>query len=126
MRPFQTLKRLFPWLARKPRTFALVGKSGTGKSFKARQVARRFGIDLIIDDGLLIRGQKIVAGQVGKAGKGILERHQDRRVRQPRPDSGGAQGDLPGELLAHPRDLHLHSRCSRGSSPRSVFPQFTA
>ena len=41
MRPLSALKRLFPWLAPKPRTFALVGKSGTGKSFKARQVARR-------------------------------------------------------------------------------------
>ncbi|MGO9412028.1 MAG: hypothetical protein ACLQCB_14920 [Spirochaetia bacterium] len=72
MKPFQTLKRLFPWLARKPRTFGLVGKSGTGKSFKARQVARRFGIDLIIDDGLLIRGPNIVAGRSAKREKGIL------------------------------------------------------
>jgi ABC-type dipeptide/oligopeptide/nickel transport system ATPase component len=72
MRPLQTLKRLFPWLKRKPRTFALVGKSGTGKSFKARQVARRFSIDLIIDDGLLIRGQKIVGGKSAKREKGIL------------------------------------------------------
>ena len=58
--------------SRKPRTFALVGKSGTGKSFKARQVARRFRIDLIIDDGLLIRGQKIIAGRSAKREKGIL------------------------------------------------------
>ena len=72
MKPLQTLKRLFPWLAPKPRTFALVGKSGTGKSFKARAVARRFRIDLIIDDGLLIRGQKIVAGRSAKREKGIL------------------------------------------------------
>jgi hypothetical protein len=66
------LRRLFPWIARKRRTFALVGRSGTGKSFKARQVARRFRIDLIIDDGLLIRGQKIVAGRSAKREKGIL------------------------------------------------------
>ena len=50
----------------------MVGKSGTGKSFKARQVARRFRIDLIIDDGLLIRGQKIIAGKSAKREKGIL------------------------------------------------------
>ena len=49
-----------------------MGKSGTGKSFKARQVARRFRIDLIIDDGLLIRGQKIIAGRSAKREKGIL------------------------------------------------------
>jgi ABC-type dipeptide/oligopeptide/nickel transport system ATPase component len=72
MNALVSLRRLFPWLARKPRTLALVGKSGTGKSFKARQVARRFRIDLIIDDGLLIRGQKIVAGRSAKKEKGIL------------------------------------------------------
>ncbi|HET6486455.1 MAG TPA: hypothetical protein VFH83_08540 [Spirochaetia bacterium] len=66
------LRTLFPWLTRKRRTFALVGRSGTGKSFKARQVARRFRIDLIIDDGLLIRGQKIVAGKSAKREKAIL------------------------------------------------------
>jgi hypothetical protein len=72
MKALGTLKHLFPWLFRKPRVFALVGKSGTGKSFKARQVARRFRIDLIIVDGLLIRGQKIVAGRSAKKEKGIL------------------------------------------------------
>jgi adenylate kinase family enzyme len=66
------LRSLFPWLAPRRRVFALVGKSGTGKSFKARQVARRFRADFIIDDGLLIRGQKIVAGKSAKREKGIL------------------------------------------------------
>jgi adenylate kinase family enzyme len=66
------LRSLFPWLARRRRVFALVGKSGTGKSFKARQVARRFRADFMIDDGLLIRGQKIVAGKSAKREKGIL------------------------------------------------------
>jgi predicted kinase len=66
------LTRLFPWLARKRRVFALVGRSGTGKSFKARQVARRFRAEFIIDDGLLIRGQKIIAGRSAKREKGIL------------------------------------------------------
>ena len=66
------LRSMFPWLARRRRVFALVGKSGTGKSFKARQVARRFRVDFIIDDGLLIRGQKIVAGRSAKREKGIL------------------------------------------------------
>jgi hypothetical protein len=72
MKALTPLRRLFPWLVRKPQTFALVGKSGTGKSFKARQVARRFRIDLIIDDGLLIEGQKIIAGKSAKREKGIL------------------------------------------------------
>ena len=72
MKALTPLRRLFPWLVQKPRIFALVGKSGTGKSFKARQVARRFRIDLIVDDGLLIRGQKIIAGKSAKKEKGIL------------------------------------------------------
>lgn len=66
------LKRLLPWLSRGPQTYALVGKSGTGKSFKARTVAQRFRIDLIIDDGLLIRKHKILAGRSAKREKGIL------------------------------------------------------
>lgn len=48
------------------RVYALVGKSGTGKSFRARLVAEKNGIDLMIDDGLLIRGQKILAGRSAK------------------------------------------------------------
>ena len=72
MKAIDTLTTLFPWLRRKRQVFALVGKSGTGKSFKARQVARRFRIDLIVDDGLLIRGQKIMAGRSAKREKGIL------------------------------------------------------
>jgi ABC-type dipeptide/oligopeptide/nickel transport system ATPase component len=59
-------------LKRRPQTFALVGKSGTGKSHKAQQVARRFAVDLIVDDGLLIRGQAILAGRSAKREKGIL------------------------------------------------------
>ena len=66
------LHRFLPWIRRRRRVFALVGKSGTGKSFKARQVARRFRVDLIIDDGLLIRGQKILAGRSAKREKGIM------------------------------------------------------
>ncbi|MCX7039362.1 MAG: hypothetical protein NT005_09560 [Spirochaetes bacterium] len=59
-------------LKRRPQTIALVGKSGTGKSHKARQVAQRFAVDMIIDDGLLIRGQTILAGRSAKREKGIL------------------------------------------------------
>jgi hypothetical protein len=60
------------WLFRGVKVFALVGKAGTGKSFRARLVAQKYGIDLIIDDGLLIRDHKILAGQTAKKEKGIL------------------------------------------------------
>jgi uncharacterized alkaline shock family protein YloU len=46
--------------------FALVGPAGTGKSHRASFVARAHGIDLIIDDGLLIHSGRIVAGSSAK------------------------------------------------------------
>ena len=46
--------------------YALVGQSGTGKSYKAFTIARENGIEYIIDDGLLIGGTRIVAGKSAK------------------------------------------------------------
>ncbi len=46
--------------------YALVGKSGTGKSFRAKLLAEKIGIPYIIDDGLLIRGGTILAGRSAK------------------------------------------------------------
>ena len=51
------------------KVFALVGKSGTGKSFRAQLVAQRFGIDIIIDDGLAIAEQRILSGKSAKKEK---------------------------------------------------------
>lgn len=55
---------------RKVRVFALVGRSGTGKSFRAQLVAQKYGIDIIIDDGLAIRDQRILAGKSAKKENG--------------------------------------------------------
>ncbi|MGB9803533.1 Asp23/Gls24 family envelope stress response protein [Desulfofundulus sp.] len=46
--------------------FALVGPSGTGKSFRAIATAHEFGAELIIDDGLLIKGNRILGGVSAK------------------------------------------------------------
>ena len=46
--------------------YALVGSSGTGKSYKAFMVASERGIDYIIDDGLLIGGTRVYAGTSAK------------------------------------------------------------
>ena len=51
------------------KVFALVGKSGTGKSFRAQLVAQRFGIEIIIDDGLAIKDQRILGGKSAKKEK---------------------------------------------------------
>jgi adenylate kinase family enzyme len=54
------------WFFKGMKVFALVGESGTGKSFRAKLLAQKYHIELIIDDGLLIRGDKILAGHSAK------------------------------------------------------------
>ena len=54
---------------KKINVFALVGSTGTGKSFRARLVMEKYGIDLLIDDGLLIRDLLIIAGRSAKREK---------------------------------------------------------
>jgi len=61
----------FLFLKRK-KVFALVGESGTGKSFRAKLVAQKYGIDLIIDDGLLIKDNRILAGHSAKKENSFL------------------------------------------------------
>lgn len=48
------------------RVYALVGKSGTGKSHCSLRVARENQLDYIVDDGLLISDKRIVAGRSAK------------------------------------------------------------
>lgn len=59
----------FRWKFKKIKVYALIGKSGTGKSFRARLIIEKYGIDLMIDDGLLIRDQRILAGKSAKREK---------------------------------------------------------
>jgi adenylate kinase family enzyme/uncharacterized alkaline shock family protein YloU len=54
------------------KVYALIGESGTGKSFRAKLVAQKYNIDLIIDDGLLIRGNRILAGHSAKKEKTFM------------------------------------------------------
>lgn len=42
--------------------FAFIGPSGTGKSHHAIYVSQEYHTDMIIDDGLLIQGSRIIAG----------------------------------------------------------------
>ncbi|QQO07945.1 ATP-binding protein [Breznakiella homolactica] len=60
------------WTLRGVKVYALIGESGTGKSFRAKLVAQKFGIDFIIDDGLLIRDNHILAGHSAKKEKTFL------------------------------------------------------
>ena len=47
--------------------YALIGASGTGKSHNANSVLEEYGIEMMIDDGLLIKDGKKMAGTSAKA-----------------------------------------------------------
>lgn len=48
------------------KVYAFVGPSGTGKSYRAQMVANEYNIRYIIDDGILIRDNDVVAGNSAK------------------------------------------------------------
>lgn len=50
----------------KIKVYAFVGPSGTGKSYRAQMVANEKNINFIIDDGLLIKDNQVVAGESAK------------------------------------------------------------
>ena len=50
----------------KIRVYAFVGPSGTGKSYRAQMVASENNIHYIIDDGLLIKENDVIAGSSAK------------------------------------------------------------
>jgi ABC-type dipeptide/oligopeptide/nickel transport system ATPase component len=53
--------------------YALVGKSGSGKSYQAIGLCRRLAIESILDDGLFILGDRVLAG--------ISAKRQDTKVK---------------------------------------------
>jgi len=44
------------------KVYALVGKSGTGKSYQAMNICKELNIEAIVDDGLLVHGNLVAAG----------------------------------------------------------------
>jgi len=52
--------------------YAFYGPSGTGKSFRAKLVAQKYRINAIIDDGLLIQNEDIIAGHSAKLEKSYM------------------------------------------------------
>jgi len=63
--PFEKIVQKFSPIT----VYALVGESGTGKSFRSKLLAAEHGISTIIDDGLLIQDEKIIAGHSAKREK---------------------------------------------------------
>ena len=64
-KPFDNILSFFKHV----QVYALTGESGTGKSYHAKLLAEEYGIHAIIDDGLLIQDDKIVAGRSAKREK---------------------------------------------------------
>ena len=60
------LKDLIDKGNKKIKVYAFVGPSGTGKSYRAQMVASSRNINFIIDDGLLIMDNKVIAGASAK------------------------------------------------------------
>ena len=54
------------WFLKDIKVYAFVGPSGTGKSYRAQMVAGEYDIKYIIDDGILVRNNDIVAGTSAK------------------------------------------------------------
>ena len=59
------LKDILPF-ANKIKVYAFVGPSGTGKSYRAQMVASEKNVHYIIDDGLLIKDNEVIAGESAK------------------------------------------------------------
>ena len=54
------------WFLKDMKVYAFVGPSGTGKSYRAQYVAGENNVNYIIDDGLLINENEVVAGESAK------------------------------------------------------------
>ncbi len=59
------IKDMLPF-ANKIKVYAFVGPSGTGKSYRAQMVAGEKDTHFIIDDGLLIKDNEVIAGESAK------------------------------------------------------------
>ncbi len=68
---------LLPYQLKNMKVYAFIGPSGTGKSFKAQAVAAENNIECIIDDGLLIRGNIVLAGTSAKKAETKIQTIRD-------------------------------------------------
>ena len=54
------------WFLKDIKVYAFVGPSGTGKSYRAQYVAGENNVSYIIDDGLFIKDNEVIAGTSAK------------------------------------------------------------
>ena len=59
---FNRLKKIFHQYYDDTKVYGFVGSSGSGKSYSVDALAEKYEINLIIDDGLLIKNNKVLTG----------------------------------------------------------------
>ena len=102
------------------KVYAFVGPSGTGKSYRAQMVASENNISYIIDDGLLIKGNDVIAGNSAKKAPTKIEtvkkaifvdekekQEMRKAIRKYKPDSILILGTSDGMILKIAENLGL-------------------
>ncbi len=108
------------------KVYAFIGPSGTGKSYRAQMVANENHINYIIDDGLLINENDVIAGTSAKKAptkietvkKAIFVNEKDRNemkkaIRKCRPESILILGTSDGMIDKIISNLGLPKPCKR-------------
>ena len=106
-----SLLELFSLQKKQISVYAFFGPSGTGKSFRAKLVAQKFGVKAIIDDGLLIYEDEIAAGHSAK-----LENSYMAAVRVALFDDKEHRDEVARKI----RQLHLKKILLLGTSEKMV------
>ena len=99
------------------KTYAFVGPSGTGKSYRAQMVANSRNIKFIIDDGLLISENEVIAGVSAKKAPTKIEtvrnalfqneakkKEIQKAIKKHKPDSiliFGTSDDMVNKIVAN-------------------------
>ena len=91
----------------KTTVYAFVGPSGTGKSYRAGLVASEYGISYLIDDGLFIKDNEIIAGNSAKKAPTKIE-----TVKQALFIEGGEKDEVIKAIKKHKPDKILIDRKS--------------
>ncbi len=86
----------------KTTVYAFVGPSGTGKSYRAGLVASEYGISYLIDDGLFIKDNEIIAGNSAKKAPTKIE-----TVKQALFIEGGEKDEVIKAIKKHKPDKIL-------------------
>lgn len=108
------------------KVYAFIGPSGTGKSYRAQMVASENDIAYIIDDGLLINENDVIAGNSAKKAptkietvkKAIFVNDSDRNemkkaIRKSKPQSILILGTSDGMIDKITENLGLPKPCKR-------------